>query len=306
MIWCKFICVHGAKGTSLSVGQTHLNPRCRYVKAEPLDDTYKRQRVVWATKACILSLLGCTLSLMLGCRTPSADWSGTWKADAAKSSFQGPLFTISVEPDGEYHWEQGNTNLVFSCDGKFRSIGQDRMQACVKSSDTALELTRKKDGVTTNTFRWELSDGGARFTSTATAIRPSGPVVTAQIVASRMSGGAGFAGEWRDTSYLQQHTDMILKLEDRVLHIGYPSAALYLETPLDGAEVAVHGPRTEDGTTYSARSIGRREILIVTKHYGKVLSQGKMVLSRDGRTITESWLNPDRPADKGTLVYDKK
>jgi hypothetical protein len=294
------------KGASLSVGQPHLNPHDRQAKAELLGDTCKPQREVWTTKACILCLLSCILGLMLGCRTPSADWSGIWKLNVAKSSFQGPLFTIVVERDGEYRWEQGNTNLVFTCDGKFRSMGQDRMQACVKISDTALELTRKKDGVTTNTFRWELSNGGVRFTSTATAIRPSGPVVTAQIVASRMSGGAGFAGEWRDTSYLQQHTDMILRLEDRVLHIGYPSADLYLDTPLDGADVAVHGPHTEDGTMYSARSIGRREISILTKHYGKVLSQGEMVLSRNGRTITESWLNPDKPTDKGTLVYDKK
>jgi hypothetical protein len=275
-------------------------------KAGLLGDPCKQQRLVGTTNACILCVLTCILILMLGCRAPSADWNGTWKLNSSKSSFQGPVFNISVSSDGEYRWEQGNTGFAFSCDGKFRPMGQERMQACVKNSATAFDLIRKKDGVTTNAFHWELSNGGMIFTSTATAIRPSGSVVTAQIVASRMSGGTDFAGQWRDTSYLQQHTDMILSIVNRVLHVGYPSAGLYFDTPLDGSDIAVHGPRTEDGTTYSARSIGRRDISILTKHYGKVLSQGELVLSHDGRTITESWLNPDKPTDKGTLVYDKQ
>ena len=216
------------------------------------------------------------------------------------------MFTVSVESDGEYRWEEGSTTFVFRCDGKFRPMGQDRMQACVKSSATVLDLIRKTDNVTTNAYRWELSNSGTIFTSTATAFHPDGPVVTAQIVASRMSGGADFPGQWRDISYLQQHADMTLRLDNRVLFIGYPSAGLYLDAPLDGADIAVHGPRTEDGTTYSARSIGRREFLIVTKRYGKVLTQGSLKLSSVGRAITESWWNPSQAADKGTLVYEKK
>jgi hypothetical protein len=298
--------VRASRGIFSSREQPLLKPHNGHAKAGLLGDTCKQQREVWTMKAYILCILSCILGLTLGCRTPSADWSGTWKLNSAKSSFQGPVFTISVKSDGEYRWEGGNTTFVFNCDGKFRPMGQDRMQACVKNSASALDLIRKKDGVTTNAYRWQLSDGGTSFTSTATAFRPSGPVVTAQIVATRMSGGAGFAGQWRDTSYLQQHTDMILRLKNRVLHIGYPGTDLYFDTPLDGSDVAVHGPRTEDGTTYSARSSSRREISILTKHYDKVLSQGTLVLGSDGRTITESWLNPDRPDDKGTLVYDKQ
>jgi hypothetical protein len=248
----------------------------------------------------------CALAVTLGCRAPSPEWNGTWKVNPSKSNFQGPLITISISADGEYRYNDGVANSTFRCDGKYRPIGNNRTQSCVKSSATTLEMTREENGIKTNAYHWELSTGGKVFTSTATAFRPNGPVVTAQIVASRMSGSDDFAGQWRDTSYLQQHTDMTLRLDNQALHIAYPSAGLYIDAPLDGVDTAVHGPRTEEGTTYSARSVGRREIRSLTKRNGKVLTQGSLKLSNDGRIITESWWNPDRPTGKGTLVYEKK
>ena len=76
--------------------------------------------------------------------------------------------------------------------------------------------------------------------------------------------------------------------------------------PLDGIEAAVRGPHALEGATLTARPVGNREFLIVTKRYGKVFTQGSLKLSNDGRVITNSWWNPDRPDDKGTLVYEKK
>jgi hypothetical protein len=99
---------------------------------------------------------------------------------------------------------------------------------------------------------------------------------------------------------------MALRLDNKVLHIGYPSAGLYVDTPLNGVDTAVHGPSTEEGMTYSAQSVGRREIRTLTKRNGKILTQGTLTLGNDGKTITESWWNPDQPADKGSLVYEKQ
>ncbi len=248
----------------------------------------------------------CALVVTLGCRAPSPDWNGKWKVNPSRGNYQGPVFTISISTDGEYRWDEGSSSYSFRCDGKFRPMGKDRTQACVKSSATVLDLTRKENGVKTNAYHWELSAGGKVFTSTATAFRPSGPVVTAQIAASRMSGSDDFAGQWRDTSYLQQHADMTLRLDRQTLHIGYPSAGLYIDAPLDGVNATVHGPLTVEGMTFSARLAGRREFRTLTKTDGKVLTQGSLELSSDGRVITDSWRNPSQPAGKSTLVYEKK
>jgi hypothetical protein len=248
----------------------------------------------------------CALAATSGCRTPSPDWNGTWKLNPSKSSFQGPVVTISISADGEYRLDDGKSSFTFRCDGKDRPIGNNGTRACVKSSATVLDLIRKENGVKTTASHWELSAGGKVLTWTATAFRPSGPVITSQIVASRISGSNDFAGKWRDTSYLQQHADMTLRLDNQALHIGYPSAGQYIDAPLDGVEAAVYGPHAPEGTTRAVRPAGKREFLTLSKRNGKALTQGSLELSDDGRVITESWWNPGQPAHKGALVYEKK
>jgi hypothetical protein len=185
-------------------------------------------------------------------------------------------------------------------------MGKNRTRACVKSSATVLDLTQKENRLKTSASHWELSAGGKVLTLTGTAFRPSGPVITGQVVASRMSGSSDFAGQWRDTSYLQRHADMTLRLDSQALHIGYPGAGQYIDAPFDGVDAAMHGPHAPEGIAEAARLVGRREILTLTKHNGKPILQGSLELSDDGRVVIESWWNPARPNDKGTLVYEKK
>lgn len=248
----------------------------------------------------------CALATTLGCRAPAPDWNGTWKLNSSKSSYLGPIFSISISPDGEYHWDEGSSNFNFRCDGKYRPMGINRTQACVKTSATALDLTRKENGTKVSADHWELLAGGKVLTSIMTAFRPSGPVVTDQAIASRISGSDGFAGQWRDTSYLQQHAEMTLRLDSQTLHIGYPNAGQYVDAPLDGVDAALHGAQAPEGVNYVIRSSGKLEFLVLTKRSGRVLTQGSLELSNDGRVITYSWWNPSQPSDKGTLVYDKQ
>jgi hypothetical protein len=251
-------------------------------------------------------IIFCALAAIAGCRAPSPDWNGAWKLNTSKSSFQGPVFTISISADGEYRWDDGRSSITFRCDGKDRPIEKNRTRACVKSSATALDLTQKEYGVKTRVSHWELADDGKFLTSAATEFRPSGPVITGQVVASRMSGSNDFAGQWRDPSYLQRHAEMTLRLDSQTLHISYPSAGQYVDAPLDGVDAAIHGPHAPEGVTYTVWVVGRREISTLTKRDGKTLTQGSLELSNDGRVITESWWNPSQPADKGTFVYERK
>jgi hypothetical protein len=247
----------------------------------------------------------CALAATQGCRSPSPDWNGTWKLNPTKSSFQGQVFTISISGDGEYRFH-GYSSFTLRCDGKDRPIRNNRTLACVKSGDTVLDIIQKENGVKTRATRDELSTGGKVFTTTVTEFRPNGPFITSQLIFSRLSGANDFAGEWRETSYVQQHADMTLRLDDQALHIDYPGAGEQIDAPLNGVEAAVRGPHVLEGTSRTVRPAGNREFLMVTKRHGEVFTQGSLELSKDGRTITDSWWHPDRPADKATLVYDKR
>ncbi|MGA6982256.1 MAG: hypothetical protein WBZ11_11950 [Candidatus Sulfotelmatobacter sp.] len=222
-----------------------------------------------------------------------------------KSSYQGPVLTTSISANGEYRFEEGNSSFTLRCDGKARPIGNNRTRICVKSGVTALDITQKENGVKTRATHSELSSDEKTLTSTVTEFGQNGPITTHQTTFSRLSGSSDFTGQWRDTSYLQQHADMTLSLDSQAMHIAYPNAGQYIDAPFDRADAAVHGPNP-GGVTYAARLAARRELLYLTKRNGKVLTQGSLKLSNDGRVIIDTWWNPDRPNDKGTLVYEKQ
>jgi hypothetical protein len=215
--------------------------------------------------------------------------------------------TISISADGEYRTDDGVASMTFRCDGKYRPVPEEnnRIQACVKSTATTLDEIRMENGVKTNAYHWELSADGKVLTSTATAFRPSGPVTMGQLVVTRMSGSSGFAGQWRDTTYLQRHADLTLRLDNQYLHIGYPISGQYVDALLNGSDTAVYGPHAVPGVTYAVRSAGEREFLILGKRNGRVLDQESLVLSEDGKVLTDSFWNPDKPAAKATLAYER-
>src|SRR5580658_3923702 len=124
-------------------------------------------------------IIFCALAVTSGCRVLSPDWNGNWKLNVPKSSFRDQAITISISADGEYHYDDGFVSSTFRCDGEYRPIpiGNNRTQACVKSSATTLDRTRMENGAKTNTYHRELSAGGKVFTATATAFHPSGPVI---------------------------------------------------------------------------------------------------------------------------------
>ena len=258
-----------------------------------------------STRKALAVLLASALTSACSAQRPSPDWNGTWRLNPSKGNYQGPILTISISAEGEYRYDDGSYSFTFRCDGKDRPIEGNRTRACVKGSATALDLTRKENGVKTNMYHWELSAGGKVLASTATAFRPTGPVVTGQLVATRISGSNDLAGQWRDTSYLQRHADMTLRVDNQALHISYPNAGQDIDAPFDGTDAPVHGPHAPEGVTSAARLVRRRELLISMRRNGKVLTQDSLELSNDGRVITYSWWNPDRPTDKGTFVYEK-
>jgi hypothetical protein len=248
----------------------------------------------------------CALLATSGCRSSPPTWDGTWKLNPSKSNFQGPVFTLSISKDGEYRFDGGASSFTVRCDGRYRSIGKSRTQSCVRSSPTTVDVTRKENGVRTNTSHWELSAGGEVLVVTTAAFRSSGPVIVTRTVASRISGSNGFAGQWRDTTDLQRHAEITLRLNRQTLHIRYPNTGEYIDVPLDGVDTMMSGPHAPRGLTYAVRPAGQREFLILTKRNGKVLTQESLKLSSDGTVVTETWSTLSRPNDKGRLVYEKE
>jgi hypothetical protein len=54
------------------------------------------------------------------------------------------------------------------------------------------------------------------------------------------------------------------------------------------------------------RPNGPREFLTLRKMDGKIVNQGSLRLSANGRTLTEEYWPPSRPDERATLVYEKQ
>jgi hypothetical protein len=256
-------------------------------------------------KARISCVVFCVLAAETGCLAPSRDWNGKWKLDVSESIFKGQILTIAVLPGNEYQFVE-NSSHSLRCDGKERPIRDNRSLTCVENSTNALDLTLKENGQSTRVTRDEVSTDGRYFTVTVTELLGRGSPTTSKTVYQRVSGSDGFAGQWLDTTYLRDHSVMVLRLDDEGLHIEYPNVGQQIDAPLDGTEAPIREPHGTAADTYSARLAGRREILRLTKRDGKVFTEGSLTLSNDGRVITETWWNPDTPSKQSTLVYKRE
>jgi hypothetical protein len=235
---------------------------------------------------------------------PSPDWNGKWKLNPAKSSYQGPVLTITASGnDGFRFYVHSGVNVV--CNGKRQPESNNRTLICIRVGTKALDMTLEENGLKTRVTHDELSSDGAFLVVTVTEFQPNKPATTHQIVYLRLSGLSGFPGQWRDTSYLQQPADMTLRLDDKVLHIAYRSPGVHIDAPLTGSEVTEQGQRALEGATLSIRPTRDREFLLVAKLHGKVFSQGSLQLGSDGKSLTESFWASDRPNIKDSLVYEK-
>lgn len=52
--------------------------------------------------------------------------------------------------------------------------------------------------------------------------------------------------------------------------------------------------------------VAPREFRTLAKRNGKVFMKGSLELSKDGKSLTDSWWNPDRVDERARLVYESE
>lgn len=254
----------------------------------------------------ILAYAGFVWMSALGCFASPPVWNGTWKLNQSKSNIPGPSFSITLLPTGEYRSDNGTYNYNFRCDGKEYITRLSHTISCVQTSVSEMDTTSKEDGKKVGTAHWELSDDGKTLTVKGTATGADGAFKATERVYLRTSGSSGFAGGWRDTKRLESRPQLVLALNERSLHIAFSENGQYMDPPLDGTDAPCHGPSVPQNLTIAIKPNGPREFLTLRKLDGKVVNQGFLRLSVDGRTLVEEYWPPSRPDEKATLVYERQ
>jgi hypothetical protein len=247
-----------------------------------------------------LILAGWTFGITLSLAASS--WNGTWKLNVSKSSIPGPSFSLALAPDGKYRVENDTSSYTFGCDEKEYQISQQRTVSC-KLDGSSMNLTFRANGKIVRNDHWELTAGGSKMTHTSSEPQADGSTKSNSNQFVRASGSFGFVGGWTNAQRLESHPQLVLTLDGSRLHLVLPEVAQSADVTLDGSDSPMHGA---NGITVAIRPNGANEFAITKKFDGKVVNQGYLRLSADGRSLVESYWSPSRPDKRAVLVYDKQ
>lgn len=247
------------------------------------------------------------IAIVPGYSGASALWNGAWKLNVSRSSIPGPSFSITISPTREYHYDNGVSNYSFRCDGKDYPSTPNRTISCVQTGPLAIDTTMRENSTKVATAQWSLSPDGQLLTIKGIASKTGGSVSPKENVFTRVSGaGRTFSGGWTNTKRLESRPTLELKLNDQTLHIQFGDGRQYADAPLDGSDAILHGPPgMPKDLTLAVKPHGPLEFLTQKKSAGRIVNNGLLKVSADGRTLIEEYWSPDRPEQKAVLVYDR-
>ncbi len=255
---------------------------------------------------CVAAILLTVTLVPIDAVAESNAWNGSWKLNAGKSQLGGPTFTITILPQGEYQIVTRSLSYKLICDGKYRPVMGHRSLACVNGTLTSMDVAERDDGKPVNTVHREISADGKALTQTITTIAEHGPGKSVQKVFVRLSKPSGLAGEWIDPNELNRQPQILMTaLKGSMFYLGFPLEKQYTEMKLDGSDAQTHGTAAGVQATLSVTPATPQKLFTVQKRNGIVVTQGVLILSSDGRSITEETWKPDAPASKTRLVYEK-
>jgi hypothetical protein len=253
-------------------------------------------------------ICGCAATLMMAtipCFAAASKWDGTWKLNQAKSKMTGSTVTIS-QNGNMYNVDTGAFKFSFACDGKDYHFLPDRTFACTGNGHS-FTLLAKINGKLYSTTKREISTDSKTLTDITTGTRPDGTTYTDHETDTRVGGGSGMVGTWRETAIKNSAPEsMVLKVNGDVLHFESPSYKETTDAKLDGTAAAVKGPMSPAGLMLSNKSDGPDKVITVVTLNGKQLSQDVMTLGADGKTITDVSWTPGKESEKQTYVYEKQ
>ena len=248
------------------------------------------------------------VNIHLEAKAESNAWDGKWRLNPGKSQLGGPTFTITISilPQGEFQIVTRNLSYKLICDGKYRLVVGHRSLACVNGTLTSMDVAERDNGKPVNTVHREISPDGKSLTQTITTIDEHGPGKSVRKVFVRFSKPSGLAGEWTDTKELDRQPQiMTTGLKESMFHLGFPLEKQCTDMKLDGSDAQTHGTAIGVPATLSVKPETPQRLLTVQKLNGNVVTQGVLILSSDGRSITEQTWKPEAPASKTRLIYEK-
>jgi hypothetical protein len=233
---------------------------------------------------------------------------GKWKLNPSRSKLTDEMKVESVGGN-KYAFDFGSGNAETVVADGTDQVGnfESTLSVTVEGPNT-WKVIRKKDGRTTITATWELSEDGNTLTDHFTGIQANGTRSSLDYVYKRTAGTAGFAGTWESTSE-QMNSVFELQIQpyggDGLSFIS-PAQEMTRNIKFDGRDYPALGPNLPSGFASSGRRVDARTLQLTDKIDGKIMDTQQVVLSPDLKTLTMTLRLVGQSRPKKIFVFDRE
>lgn len=252
-----------------------------------------------------LLLLAVSTSSALAADSPFA---GTWKENVEKSKLAGDTFSYTPTATGFQYSNGSTTKFDFAIDGKDYPASAGRTVSWTKSGDSVWDSVYKDShGTVMSKVHRVLAPDGKTMTVTSTEFRADGTTSEDTVIRSRISGGPGLAGTWKEVKVTTTADITVISVPSPG-HIKYefPKDKQFVEGPLDGSPSRFQGQSVAEGATVAFKQRAPNELAWSYAVKGTVIQEGVDTVSSDGRTLTSVNWAPGKQKEKIVQVYDKQ
>ena len=232
-------------------------------------------------------------------------FDGTWKLDTQKSHLTGDTFTYSTTASGMMHFSDGAVEWDFATDGKPYPTLPNSDVVWTKVDDHTWDTEYKTGDKVVGKSHRTLSADGKTLTVSYVQYRPDGQADNGTTTYSRVSGGPGLIGTWKDIK---------AKVPDDTISIAMPSPGKLvfkdvgyqsvIEGPIDGSPLPIKGPTVPPGFTAAYKASGADRLDYTVKLNDKTVSTGFMTVS--GSTLTDTSWTPGKENEKTISVFNRQ
>jgi hypothetical protein len=236
-----------------------------------------------------------------------APYAGKWKMNTAKSDFGETSMTYEQMPDGGMKATMDGQSYTFKADGKDVMTPWGSTAAWKSTGANSWEMIEKANGKVLSTNMVKLSADGKTLAMDSKRAKADGGTSNDSMTFSRVSGGPGLTGKWKAknmTSSSPEALTITPKGTDGVtLAMGNEGGVC--DAKFDGKSYPATGTLWPSGWTCVVAQGGARGLDVTWKKDGKDMYKSMMVVSDDGKTLTET-STAVASGDKVKIVYDKQ
>ena len=246
-----------------------------------------------------LCAAACLAVLSLPCLAQTSQWNGSWKADPASLTYEGPTYTVETTADGYTLKRSGAPDIKTNCNGQPNSNPDGSTTTCTKSGDT-YQLETKRDGKIAS--KGTISSSGRTLTRKTEFYPVEGSPFTMTFESERVSGGPGAAGTWKQTKFNESQDTGILSIQVNGDTVAFKETDndQPVECKLDGTDTKV------PNGSMSVKLADPHTLKVTYKgNDGKVRRENTFELSADGNTVTETDVTPAPGPSKMSLKFHK-